>query len=51
MCQFLEDFRYHYVSVNLMGDRQRFSEGGSLFPLPPSIDYVTRQFVGKTSPF
>ena len=34
-----------------MGDRQQFSEGGSLFPLPPSIDYVTLQFVGKTSSF
>ena len=32
-----------------MGDRQQFSEGGSLFLLPPSIDYVTLQFVGKTS--
>ena len=34
-----------------IGDRQQFSEGGSLFLLPPSIDYATLQFVGKTSSF
>ena len=38
-----------FPTLRYMGDRQRFSEGGSLFPLPSSIDYVTLQFVGKTS--
>ena len=44
----LKDLLY---ATDIMGDRQQFSEGGSLFLLPPSIDYVTLQFVGKTSSF